>query len=225
MACNVNKKDIKALVFLGTSISIEEAKKILDIDYLPPIVRCDVKKAFENGYTIIGIVDGMFFNKTTVSHREILTGIKNGVTIIGGGSMGALRASELAVHGMEGVGKIYHWYADGTIEDDDEVAVSVNPETFESMSNPMVNIRESLNKALRNSVIDEIVCEAVCRIAKETHYSERTYHWIIKQSVQKEVLSFERGEILYKYCIEQGVDVKKEDAILVLNRVKEMLLD
>jgi hypothetical protein len=35
---------------------------------------------------------------------------------------------------MIGVGRVYEWYRDGVIEDDDEVAVATNPDTFEPVS-------------------------------------------------------------------------------------------
>lgn len=67
-----------------------------------------------------------------------------GVTVVGGCSMGAFRASELDTHGMIWVGRIYEWYRDGVVESDDEVAVTFHPEMFEPLSVPLVNIRTNL---------------------------------------------------------------------------------
>ncbi len=66
-----------------------------------------------------------------------------GVTVVGGCSMGALRASELDTYGMIGVGRIYRWYRDGVAESDDEVAVTFHPDTLEPLSVPLVNMRDN----------------------------------------------------------------------------------
>ena len=41
--------------------------------------------------------------------------------------MGALRAAELHVFGMVGVGRVFELFRDGLLEDDDEVAVAHGP--------------------------------------------------------------------------------------------------
>ena len=63
--------------------------------------------------------------------------------------MGALRAAELHVFGMQGVGRIFEAYRDDSLEDDDEVAVLHAPEEagFLPLSEPMVNIRTTLARA------------------------------------------------------------------------------
>jgi len=69
-----------------------------------------------------------------VAHKEILDVLKKGVTVVGGSSMGALRAAELDAFGMVGAGRIYECYRSGRIEADDEVAVTYNPVTGEQLS-------------------------------------------------------------------------------------------
>ena len=78
--------------------------------------------------------------------------------------MGALRASELDTHGMIGVGKVYEWYRDGVIESDDEVAVSTNPDTFEPISVPLVNIRETLKAALASGLLNKEEHSVSCNL-------------------------------------------------------------
>ena len=137
--------------------------------------------------------------------------------------MGALRASELDSYGMVGVGRIYQWYRDGVLEADDEVAVTTNPETFEPVSDPLVNIRETFNDALYSGLINDVVHGILLDIAKKTHYSQRSYFGIIKQAVREDVISSEEGDELLRYCREGESDVKREDAILVLEKIKQML--
>lgn len=212
---------MRAVVFAGTSISHEDAKTILDAVYLPPVARGDVDKVAGQGYDVIGIIDGVFFDRAAVAHKEIIRAMKKGIKVVGGCSMGALRASELDVHGMIGVGKVYGWYRDGVIESDDEVAVTTNPETFEQVSIPLVNIRETFRKAVAQGLIGRETCKGLIGITKNIHYPQRSYLATIKKAVEEGLL--EDAEPLLRYCRNNASDVKREDAILVLLKVKEIL--
>lgn len=211
----------KALVFTGTSISHTDAKKILDAEYRPPVSRGDLEDV--RSCDIIGIIDGVFFSKAAVAHKEILRIMASGITVVGGGSMGALRASELDRHGMIGVGKIYECYKNGTIEDDDEVAVATNPDTFEPVSNPMVNIRATLHSAAVAGIIDEASCKELIYIAKQMHYPERSYLGLTKEATRKGILSYEVASVLLDHCKKHETDIKKQDAVLVLEKIKGLL--
>ncbi|TGC10916.1 TfuA-related McrA-glycine thioamidation protein [Methanolobus halotolerans] len=220
----MNKSKLKTLVFTGTSISHHDAKNILgEATFHPPVFRGNVEKAVREGYKLIGIIDGVFFSRSAVAHKEIIRAIEAGVTIIGGCSMGALRASELDVHGMIGVGKIYGLYRDGVIEDDDEVAVATNPDTFEPVSSPMVNIRETLKAASHEGIIDEESCRLLIDLAKRTHYGERSYFGITEEASKQMIISGEKASRLLAYCRDKETDLKKQDAILVLEKVKELM--
>lgn len=214
---------MKALAFTGTSISHEEARKILGIDYRPPVFRGNMEDAVRAGYTLIGIIDGVFFSRAAIAHKEIIRAMDAGVTVVGGCSMGALRASELDVHGMIGVGRIYEWYRDGVIEDDDEVAVATNPDTFEPVSSPMVNIRETLLAASAKGIIDHESCTGLIDLAKRTHYAERNYFWLTKEASRNGIISEPKASELLAYCREHEADIKRQDAVMVLEKMKELL--
>lgn len=213
----------KVLIFAGSSISHEDASKVLDATYWPPISRGDLDRAMEQGYNIIGIIDGIFFSRAAVAHKEVIRAMKGGATIVGGCSMGALRASELDVHGMIGVGKVYEWYRDGIIEDDDEVAIATYPDTFEPASSPMVNIRETLRSAFHTGMLSEEECMRITLLAKRTHYSERSYFGITKEAHREGILPEDRSKELLKFCTENECDVKRDDALLVLEKVKQII--
>jgi TfuA protein len=221
----MSQAESKAVVFTGTSISHEDAIRILDVDYQPPIFRGNMETAVRAGYKLIGIIDGVFFSRAAVAHKEIIRAMDAGVTVVGGCSMGALRASELDVHGMIGVGKIYEWYRDGTIEDDDEVAVATNPDTFEPVSDPMVNIRETLLAASHEGVIGEENCTALIALAKKMHYSERSYFGLAKKAAIEKIISENQAAGVLAYCREHEVNLKRQDAVKVLEKMREILLD
>ncbi|WP_406656503.1 TfuA-related McrA-glycine thioamidation protein [Methanolobus sp. ZRKC2] len=220
----MNQKAPKTLVFTGTSISHEDAKDIIGgVAFQPPVFRGNVEKAVKEGYKLIGIIDGIFFSRSAVTHKEIVRAMEAGVTVVGGCSMGALRASELDIHGMIGVGKIYEWYRSGEIEDDDEVAVATNPDTFEPVSSPMVNIRETFNAAFDEGIIDKESCRLLTDLAKKTHYGERSYFGITREASREGIISGEKASELFTFCRDNETDLKREDAILVLEKVKELM--
>ncbi len=213
----------KAVIFAGSSISHEEARKILKANYQPPVKRFQLEKFIQKGYGVIGIIDGIFFDRAAVGHREIIAAMDAGIKVVGGSSMGALRASELDAHGMIGVGEIYGWYRDGVIESDDEVAVSTNPDTFESISVPLVNMRETLKVALAAGLVTGEEHDSLLELAINTYYPDRSYLGLVKEGVKKSLIPEEKRELLLDFCKNEEVDVKRKDAILVLETVKKML--
>ncbi len=210
----------EVVVFVGPSLEAETAKKILDAEYRPPASRGDIFRAVEEGAQIIGLIDGVFFQACSVAHREILYALERGVKVVGASSMGALRASELDLYGMEGVGRIYELYRKGELVSDDEVALIFEPESFKPLSEPLVNIRYNLELAEERGIINKEAKEKILGIAKSLYYPERDYERILSVAeveVEKEVL-----ERLKKFLREGKRDLKREDAIEALKRIKEI---
>jgi len=211
------------VVFTGNSLSWEDAGSLLDADYRPPVKRNDINILVDKGGPdIIGIIDGIFFDRAAVAHREIIRAIKAGVTVVGGCSMGALRASELDTYGMIGVGRIYEWYRDGVVESDDEVAVTFHPETFEPLSIPLVNIRTTLEHAVENGVLDPVLGDALLGIARSMYYPDRTYAAMVRKSVGQGLVPENEQDSVIDYLVHNEVDVKREDALLVIEKIKEL---
>ena len=72
------------VIFTGPSLPWSEVTLVDQrIRCCPPAVRGDISKAAKAGVTIIGLIDGVFFNRAAVSHREIIEAIKLGVTVVG----------------------------------------------------------------------------------------------------------------------------------------------
>jgi len=207
-------------VFLGPSLEAETAKKILDAEYRPPASRGDIFKAVREGAQIIGLIDGVFFQACSIAHREILYALEKGVKVVGASSMGASRASELDLYGMEGVGGIYELYRKGELVSDDEVAWIFEPDSFKPLSEPMVNIRYNLGLAEERGIINKEAKEKILSIAKSLYYPERDYERILNVAegeVEKAVL-----ERLKKFLRGERRDLKREDAIEALKRIKEI---
>jgi len=164
-----------AVVFLGPTLAHDEARTVLDAEFLPPAAHGDVLRAAFRRPQAIGIVDGVFEHVPAVWHKEILFALSEGIHVYGAASMGALRAAELDRFGMRGIGEVYRAYADGVLEDDDEVAVAHAgvEDGFQAMSDPMVDIRATLDAAVSNGIASEQTAATIVAQIKATFYPQR----------------------------------------------------
>lgn len=209
----------KIIIFTGPSLHPRDAEKILKADYRPPVGRDDVLKALIDKPHIIGIIDGVFHQKPAVSHKELLKALKSGVIVVGGASMGALRASELDDFGMIGVGTVYKAYKNGEVESDDDVAVVFNPESMEQLSDALISMNYNFQKARDKGLISQADLENLLRTAKSIFYPKRTYEQVLIDSN----ISEEKKKTLKLFLAKERKDIKRQDAILVLKRIKRIL--
>lgn len=211
------------IVFTGPTLPAREAKRELDALYLPPVAQGDVYRAALRRPRAIGIIDGYFDRVPSVWHKEILWAMAQGVYVFGSASMGALRAAELYDFGMEGVGKIFEAYRDGLIEGDDEVALVHGPAEngYKALSEPMVNIRATLDKAASAGEIGPATRLLLERLAKQLHYRERTYPAILDNAIAAGYGSRDEIERLRRWLQGQKVDQKREDALDMLRVMRE----
>jgi hypothetical protein len=89
---------MKTVIFVGPSISRQKLQHITEAELAPPIRRGDLTRFPD--YDRFIIIDGEFGQSLSVSPKEILGLLDQGKTVLGAASMGALRASELDIHGM-----------------------------------------------------------------------------------------------------------------------------
>jgi hypothetical protein len=210
-----------AVVFLGPSLDRRAALAILGADYRPPAARGDITRAVSEGARVIGLIDGVFFQESSVGHREILGALKGGVSVVGASSMGALRAAELHTLGMEGVGEVYRMYRDGVLVSDDEVALAFDPESGIALSEPLVNIRATLARAEEEGVIDRGTRDILFSAASSLYYPDRTYPRLVREAGRiADPVPLAR----FARWVEKGaVDLKRRDAIQALERIREIL--
>ncbi len=211
---------MSVIVFAGPTIDADSVTDILQAHVLPPVKQGDVYRAVSNGPKAIGIIDGYFEGVPSVWHKEILWAMEQGVAVFGSASMGALRAAELADFGMVGVGRIFESYKDGRIKDDDEVAVLHSPAElgFKPLSEPMVSIRATVQRALDERVLDETGADQIMSFAKGLHYHHRTW-----PAIEAEFVSNSKISRFLDWMPNGKVDVKREDAREMLSRMAEYL--
>src|SRR5205807_1787020 len=92
-----------------------------------------------------------------------------------------LRAAELAAFGMEGVGAIYRAYADGALEDDDEVAVAhaAAEHDHRPLSEAMVNLRATLAAAEAAGALSAAARGTLESVAKALPFADRSLHAVL----------------------------------------------
>ena len=198
------------IVFLGPSLDLDSAEKILAAEYRPPAKRGDITAAVNEGAEIIGLIDGVFHQDCAVAHREILYAVKKGVKIVGASSMGALRAAETDTLGMVGIGRIYKMYKSSELESDDEVALVFDPVSGYSLSEPLINIRFTLEAAKNAGVIDAQEHSALLATARLIFYPNRTYAKIVSSA--PESVSAQTREKFLAWVDTNACDQKREDA-------------
>ena len=210
------------VVFLGPSLDRATAEGVLSADYRPPARRGDVFRAAEEGARIIGIIDGVFFQDSAVGHKEVLAVLEMGVFVVGASSMGALRAAELEPFGMEGVGEIFRLYRDGVIISDDEVALIFDPISYRPLSEPLGNIRDNVRAARKGGYIRDEAAASILAAASSLYFPQRSYGRILEAA---EELDEADEEGFRRFLAEEMRDLKRRDALLALDRIKEMVGD
>jgi hypothetical protein len=216
---------VNACVFVGPTISLEEARAELDAVYLPPVSEGDVYRVACKRPQAIGIIDGYFEHVPSVWHKEILWAMNEGIHIFGSASMGALRAAELAQFGMVGIGKIFEEFRDGCLEDDDEVAVAhaAAEYSYRPSSVAMVDIRATLSAALAANVISPSTFETLVHIAKALFYPERSYESILYCGADHQ-LPTGQVDCFRHWLKDSQVHQKREDAKAMLRVMREQLM-
>lgn len=211
-------------VFLGPTLSHEEARGVLDATYFPPAQQSDILSlAVQFQPKVIALIDGYFMQSLSVWHKEILYALNKGIIVLGASSMGALRGAETADFGMIGVGKIYDLYRQGEINDDDEVVLVHGPaeENYLPLSLPLVNIRFTLKKASQVEKISDQICAEILAAAQSLYYPDRTILQIAKRAGERGLSQDQVAAWLQTYYVDQ----KKEDALLLLEKIKTLSAD
>ena len=214
---------MKIKIYTGLSLNQSSGKEVLPIaDWQKPVCRGDLLKDIQEGYQIIGLIDGEFSQNLAVSPSEIMDALRCGLTVFGSSSMGALRAAELDDYGMIGVGEIYKFIKKAEPFKDDylgqifyegsQVVIMPFIDFFFATKN-LVN-RQKLNKKIADQLID---------LYASLHFSERNF-LSLKSLVQRK--SFKNKESLIHAIAlieKKGIRQKKEDAMELIKSVRAHL--
>lgn len=212
----------EVVVFLGPTLAHAEASRLLPARYCGPAAQGDVYRAALARPWGIALIDGYFQRVPAVWHKEILFALSHGIHVFGSSSMGALRAAELHSFGMVGVGGIFHDFASGLLEDDDEVAIThaASQSGYRPLSDALVNIRATLSALRERGFISAELSERLLQWAKALHYPERSYEALCRIARDAGVPA-DQCSRLEQGCSVARVDAKQDDARSLLRFVEQ----
>jgi hypothetical protein len=201
----------RVCVFAGPSLPACDRIAAPGFFFAPPAARGDVARAAA-AFDEILLIDGVFHHDLAPTPKEVLAACRR-VPLYGAASMGALRAVECRPYGAKPLGAIAQWYASGAIDGDDEVAVSMHPDTHVALTVPAVNVRYVAWLACRRGILDRTSADAWIRAARTTiYYAERSWPAAVAcapSSVRDPLLRIARQE----------GDLKRWDARFALRRI------
>jgi len=212
------------VIFAGPSFgaNIERLRgKYPSIAFRGPAARGDILQAVQDGARAIGIVDGYFGEMPSVWHKEILYALQRDVVVVGGASMGALRAAECSAFGMVGLGSIYEDYADGRLVDDEAVALVHAPEELGwlPLSIPWVDFQPTIDVLYRKGALSLGEHKMLLLAGRSVHFSERTYPKVVEGCTFS---SAGRAKEILRLIRAGKIERKRLDAELVLQHLQEV---
>lgn len=206
---------MRAAVFVGPSLDGGLVDG-LDVELLPPVGRGDLDALLERDVPpqAVGIIDGCFLQRPSISPKEVLRAIELGTTVYGSSSMGALRAVECERYGMVGIGRIFEAYRSGRCDADDEVAMTYDPATLRPLSEPLINMRFAVETAVQVGVVSQPLAERFVELAKSLYFPSRRTDAVLALLRREDEASCER---LATFLEQAAPNAKREDAIALLD--------
>jgi hypothetical protein len=207
------------ILFAGPSLFGCDAD-LSGIDCRAPARQGDIHRAVGDGATVIGLVDGYFGAVAAVWHKEILFALSEGVHVLGAASMGALRAAECAAFGMEPIGEIARLYGDGSLEDDDAVALVHAPAELDFMpiSEALVDMAATLQALFQQQLIDGNEAVALLASAQRTYFADRNPQTMACGAGLTAARAAEVADLFQ----ENRVSLKQRDALALVSRLRAM---
>jgi len=211
------------IVFLGPSLSIEKARKIINAEFLPPAKKGDfIKLSLIPEKKIIILIDGVFLQDYPPTPIEVFQVVnKNNFQVYGASSLGALRAVELEKFGMKGYGQVFELFKKNIINSDDEVAVTFD-NSYNLLSEAMIDIRYNLFLAFKKGIIDKETKDIMVKLAKRIYFPFRSYENIIRKSLQLYPSKEKYISRFNEYIIDNKLSLKELDAILTLEYISSI---
>ena len=208
----------RILIFTGPTLDEETIEELLPAaEIYPPVAAGDLLRLPLQAGDLVAIIDGFYFQSASVRHKEILDLLQRGVHVWGAGSMGALRAAELAPFGMRGFGSVFQAYVDGVIDGDDEVAVLHTPQDmgYMKLTEALVNIRAACQTAVKEQLLSEEDGQRLLRIASDLPFFERSYARIW-QLAAAAGFADHTIKALQPFVLQKRHDQKRKDALEML---------
>lgn len=213
------------IVFVGPCLAglpEHRRKRLLEgFEVRGPVARGDILGALCLRPRLLLILDGFYYTRPSIPHKELLYALESDVQVLGAASMGALRAAELATFGMVGVGQIFEDYRDGHIDGDDEVAIlhSSAEDDYRAVTVASVDVRFALQRLQRRGLLDSTASADLVDGLRSVSFDRRTPERLAdlaKAHLPRAAAARLPG--LLRHC-----RLKRRDAILALARARHLL--
>jgi hypothetical protein len=177
----------------------------------PPAAQGDIARAAKAGANVIGLVDGRYEDVAAPWHKEILFAIEQGITVLGAGSLGALRAAECAPFGMIGVGEIFRRFQSGELVDDSDVAQCHAPAELGCFptTEALVNVEATIARARSTGAIGADEARSLTVLARGIFFKDLTFEKLASLRRLDPTATAALAENLAR----NRVDVKRADAL------------
>ncbi|MBI4290118.1 MAG: antibiotic resistance protein [Betaproteobacteria bacterium] len=206
----------RACAFAGPSLGRHSAPP--GIDLLPPAARGALAAAVRAGYTRIGFIDGAVENASRLPLRELREVLATpGVEVLGGASMGAIRAAQLESAGMRGVGHVFRLFRRGSLVDSDEVYVLHAPAAlhYRCLTLPLVNVRYTLRSMRRSGHLAPADERAIMQYMRGVPWFDRDRH-SLSAAVYAVCGRLRCARVIQAFdCLYR--DIKRDDALSLLS--------
>jgi len=191
-----------------------------DIVCRGPAAQGDIARAVLDGATVVGLIDGRYEDVAAPWHKEILWALSSGVTVLGAGSLGALRAAECAAYGMIGLGEIFDRYRRGEIWDDSDVAQLHGPEEVDHLplTEALVNVEATLKRLRADGVIDDGFLAGAMRAARSIFFKELSFEKV----AERLAIDDERRRAFVAAARAARVDQKRADALILVAHMADL---
>ena len=211
------------IIFLGPSLQINKAKKIINADFRPPAKKGDfINLNLLSEKREIVLIDGVFLQDYPPTPIEVFQVINNkNFEVYGASSIGALRAVELEKFGMKGIGKIFELFKKNIVNSDDEIAVTFDSD-YNLLSEAMIDIRYNIFLGWRKGIIDKETKQIMIKLAKRIYFPFRTYENIIKKSRHLFPSKEKYISRFNEYIVVNRVSLKELDAIRAIKYISSL---
>ena len=211
------------IIFLGPSLQINKAKKIINAEFKPPARKGDfINLSLLRDKRDIVLIDGVFLQEYPPTPIEVFQVINNkNFKVYGASSIGALRAVELEKFGMKGMGKIFELFKKNLINSDDEIAVTFDSE-YNLLSEAMIDIRYNIFLGWKKGIIDKETKDIMVKLAKRIYFPFRSYENIIRKSLHLYPSKEKYISRFTDYIVNNKLSLKELDAIRTLQYISSI---
>jgi hypothetical protein len=191
---------MSVLVFAGPSLPSDF--DLGGAERRPPVKRGDILDALNRPLSAIGLIDGALSERATLWPKEIIAALAAGVRLVGGGTLGALWAAQLADFGADGVGEVFEGLVSGRLRGLEDIAPldRIEQERLVRIGRPLVDLLDLIERAQKTRMISSAAARAMEAVARRLDPTERRY------------------ESLFERAHGEGIDMGVIDALAALGR-------